>query len=174
MSSLNPFGIFGFGAADSTMTGEVMPGVGMTPGVDCMPGMMPGDGFGMPGMMPDAGFGMQSPGMYGGQGVVFQPGFMGGGMSVGRMDYSGYVKYSRQQMLEGLRNYVINCNQGRVMISREEKLEETPQLLRHACADCGISYLQMLTFNIPEAGIQIPFYFCTSCGKLFYYKDFAV
>lgn len=91
---------------------------------------------------------------------------------MGRMDASGYVRYTRQQMLDGLRNYVVM--QTGVPISKEEKLPETPQFLRHACAQCGISSLQMLTFQIPEAGISIPFYFCTACGKLFYYKDFAV
>lgn len=89
--------------------------------------------------------------------------------------YSGQVcyapiKYSRQQMLDGLRNYVVMS--GQVPISREEKIEETPQLLRHACAPCGVSFLQMLNFSIPEVGVNIPFYFCTACGKLYYYKDF--
>lgn len=91
---------------------------------------------------------------------------------VGRVDSMGYVHYTRQQMLDGLRNYVIQNTQGRVPIAREEKLEETPQLLRHACAECGVSYLQMLQFPIPEMNLVIPFYFCTACGKLFYYKDF--
>lgn len=91
---------------------------------------------------------------------------------VGRMDASGYVKYTRQQMLDGLRNYVIM--QTRMTINKEEKILETPQVLRHACAECGVSKLQMLQFRIPEAGISIPFYFCTACGKLYYYKDFAI
>lgn len=91
---------------------------------------------------------------------------------MGRVDAMGYVKYSRQQMLDGLRNFVVM--QTHMPISKEEKIPETPALLRHACAQCGISQLQMLQFNIPESGITIPFYFCTACGKLFYYKDFAI
>lgn len=121
--------------------------------------------FGMMGQQAGAGYsmyGVMPPGVGMSQGYGFQ----------GRMDASGYVKYSRQQMLDGLRNFVIM--QTRVPISKEEKLEETPQFLRHACAQCGVSQLQMLQFNIPEAGISIPFYFCTACGKLFYYKDFSL
>ena len=142
-----------------------------------IPGQYPPDGMmpGYPGMDMGMGAGMDMQGGYPMQGGMVgyppmtpqYPGYM-----AGRMDASGYVKYTRAQMLDGLRNYVIMCNNGRVPISKEEKLEETPPLLRHACAECGVSQLQMLTFNIPEAGVQIPFYFCTACGKLFYYKDF--
>lgn len=140
------------------------PSMGMDMGLGMDAGMgVPGMGAGMPGM----GMGMPGFGMQGGFPMTYQ-------QPIGRLDYSGYVKYTRQQMLDGLRNYVIMANQGRVPISKEEKIEETPQVLRHACADCGVSYLQMLTFNIPEAGVQIPFYFCTACGKLYYYKDFYV
>ena len=135
----------------------------MMPGMTGYPGMDMGMGMGMQGGYPMSGGMVGFP-----TGIPQFPEYM-----AGRMDASGYVKYTRAQMLDGLRNYVIMCNNGRVPISKEEKLEETPQLLRHACAECGVSQLQMLTFNIPEAGIQIPFYFCTACGKLFYWKDFA-
>lgn len=167
---MNIFGVFGGMFGPSGGMGQPDIGVGMNVmpqdasmyGAGMCMGMMPQDACMMPGFQDQGMFGV-APGMCG---YGYQP-------PVGRMDYSGFVKYTRQQMLDGLRNYVIMCNQGRIAISKEEKIDETPQLLRHACAECGVSHLQMLMFNIPEAGIQIPFYFCTACGKLFYYKDFA-
>lgn len=155
---MNPFGMFG--SEMIQQPGVMYDASGMP--LDTSMGY-PGGGMAMPmGGYPVGGMPMMGQ----------QYPSMGYQSPIGRMDYSGYVKYSRAQMLEGLRNYVVMANQGRVPISREEKLDETPQYLRHACAECGVSQLQMLQFNIPEAGVSIPFYFCTACGKLFYWKDF--
>lgn len=177
---MNPFDIFGgmFGGGMPVDDGSGMCGAPNMVGA-VQDAMLAGQivaGMQQDAMLAGQAIGMQQAAMFGGQPMGYPGQQIGFGYQppIGRMDYSGYVKYTRPQMLDGLRNYVIMSNQGKVMISREEKLEETPQLLRHACADCGISYLQMLTFNIPEAGVQIPFYFCTACGKLYYYKDFYV
>ena len=89
---------------------------------------------------------------------------------VGRVDRQGMVHYTRSQYIEGLRAYVINSSG--IQISSEERIEESPNLLRHACAVSRISMLPICYFNVPETGVQIPFYFCMSCGKLFYVKDF--
>jgi hypothetical protein len=88
---------------------------------------------------------------------------------VGSVDRFGNVKYTRAQIIQGLRDYVMN-NSG-VMISKEEKIDDTPQLLRHACAEAKISQLGINYFYVPEMGLQIPFYFCTACGKLFYPRE---
>lgn len=155
------FGSFFGGQPDMTVQDPSMMGMAGGMGLPCYDmGMMQGQLSGVYA----GGVGMPMGGM--------APGMIGMQMPCGTIDCAGYVKYTRQQMLDGLRNYVIMNTQGRVPISRAEKIEETPQLLRHACAECGVSRLQMLVFNIPEAGVQIPFYFCTACGKLFYYKDF--
>lgn len=82
------------------------------------------------------------------------------------------IRYSRGQMLQGLRDFVVNISQ--TAISREERIEDTPQVLRHACAPSGVSGLGVNHFPIPEMNVNIPFYFCKSCGKLYYYKDFSL
>ena len=89
---------------------------------------------------------------------------------MGRVDKYGMVHYTKAQILDGLRNYVI-ANTGR-QITREEKLEETPQLLRHACAEAKITNLPLSNFYVAEMNVSVPFYFCQACGKLFYLKDF--
>ena len=97
-----------------------------------------------------------------------------------QMDYGqqmsyGYnqkpIKYSRMQIINGMRDFVL-ARTG-VCVSKEQKIEDCPDLLRHACVEVGdISQLQRNNFDIPEMGLSIPIYFCTACGKLYYYKDF--
>lgn len=89
---------------------------------------------------------------------------------MGRVDKYGMVHYTKAQILDGLRNYVM-ANTGR-QITKEEKLEETPQLLRHACAEAKITNLPLSNFYVAEMNVSVPFYFCQACGKLFYLKDF--
>lgn len=91
---------------------------------------------------------------------------------VGRVDRMGMVHYTRGQYIDGLRAYVMNSSG--IQITSEERIDETPSLLRHACAASRISMLPICYFNVPETGVQIPFYFCMSCGKLFYMKDFMI
>lgn len=91
---------------------------------------------------------------------------------VGRIDRMGMVHYTRGQYIDGLRAYVMNSSG--IQITSEERIDETPALLRHACAASRISMLPICYFNVPETGVQIPFYFCMSCGKLFYMKDFMI
>lgn len=80
------------------------------------------------------------------------------------------IRYTRGQYLDGLRNYVTNSSG--VAIMKEERIEDVPNLLRHACAEAKVSYLPKCQFYVPETGVTIPFYFCLACGKLFYFKDF--
>lgn len=82
------------------------------------------------------------------------------------------VRYTKQQYLDGLRNYVMQSTN--VYVTGEDKLEDFPQgLLRHACSKCGISFLSPNQFYVPETGVIIPFFFCTVCGKLFYLREFV-
>lgn len=110
---------------------------------------------------------MQEHGMYGQQ-MYSNP--------VGTVGRYGIVKYTKQEYLEGLRNYIIRSCNFQVVITKEEKIEDTPQRLRHCCAESKskIVMLDMLMFSVPETGMNIPFYFCRDCGKLFYYKDFMM
>lgn len=115
----------------------------------------------------DYGMGYNSG--YGNQGYDFGNQGYGYGQQ-GSVDRFGNVKYTKGQIIQGLRDYV-TMNTG-IPISAEEKIEDTPQLMRHACAAAKISQLGINYFCVPEMGLQIPFYFCTACGKLFYPKDF--
>lgn len=102
--------------------------------------------------------------MYGNQ--VMNP--YGGGV-----DQMGYVHYSRGQVLQMLRDYIV-MNTGKTIMC-EEKLDDLPMnSLRHCCAESRsiITNLSPYTFQLPEAGIQFQFYFCMDCCKLFYPKDF--
>lgn len=93
----------------------------------------------------------------------------------GRVDQMGYVHYSRGQVLQMLRDYVI-MNTGKTIVC-EEKLDDLPiGSLRHCCAESKsiITSLSPYTFQLPEAGIQFQFYFCMDCCKLFYPKDFMI
>lgn len=111
----------------------------------------------------------QSPNMIGMQpnmGMCQQP--------MGTIDRFGFIKYSRQQYLDILRNYVIiNCQ---VAISKEQPILETPDNLRHCCVESQskITMLPKLWCYIPETNMSIAFYFCRDCGKLFYFKDFML
>ena len=124
-------------------------------------------------------YGQQGQQMFGQQ---VQPMFnqQGQQMFGQQMDYGqqmgyGYnqkpIKYSRMQIINGMRDFVL-ARTG-VCVSKEQKIEDCPDLLRHACVEVGdISQLQRNSFDIPEMGLSIPIYFCTACGKLYYYKDF--
>lgn len=138
-------------------------------------GMMPMQGYNQ-GMMPMQGYTqgmMQDP--YS-QNIMMQQSMYGNQMMSpygGRIDQMGYVHYSRDQVLQMLRDFVV-MNTGKTIMC-EEKLDDLPMNnLRHCCAESKsiITNLCPYTFQLPEAGIQFQFYFCMDCCKLFYPKDF--
>lgn len=62
-----------------------------------------------------------------------------------------------------------------IQVSEVKHIEETPQRLRHACAYSPnlIEYLDMIPFSVPDEMIpdlNLPFYVCPHCGKLYVYK----
>ena len=168
-----------FGAAQAQAQSQMMNN--MQQGQNMMPmqdqygqGMMQGysqpmQGYGQ-GMMP-----MQDP--YN-QNMMMQQNMYGTQMMNpygGRIDQMGYVHYSRGQVLQMLRDYVV-MNTGKTIVC-EEKLDDLPMgSLRHCCAESKsiITSLSPYTFQLPEAGIQFQFYFCMDCCKLFYPKDFMI
>ena len=93
-----------------------------------------------------------------------------GQQSYGSMDRFGNIKYSKHEIIDAL-IYQIQCTTGRVVVE-QQKIEDTPDFLRHACAEAKISRLQRLSFPVYEMGIEVPFYFCLACGKLFYPSNF--
>lgn len=170
-----------FGAAQAQAQSQMMNNQNMMQGQGMMPmqgynqGMMPMQDFNQ-GMMPMQGYNqgmMQDP--YN-QNMMMQQSMYGNQMISpygGRVDQMGYVHYSRGQVLQMLRDFVV-MNTGKT-IMYEEKLDDLPMnSLRHCCAESKsiITNLSPYTFQLPEAGIQFQFYFCMDCCKLFYPKDF--
>lgn len=168
-----------FGAAQAQAQSQMMNNMQQSQGMMPMQdqygqGMMQGynqhmQGYGQ-GMMP-----MQDP--YN-QNMMMQQNMYGTQMINpygGRVDQMGYVHYSRGQVLQMLRDYVV-MNIGKTIVC-EEKLDDLPMgSLRHCCAESKsiITSLSPYTFQLPEAGIQFQFYFCMDCCKLFYPKDFMI
>lgn len=168
-----------FGAAQAQAQSQMMNNMQQSQGMMPMQdqygqGMMQGynkpmQGYGQ-GMMP-----MQDP--YN-QNMMMQQNMYGTQMINpygGRVDQIGYVHYSRGQVLQMLRDYVV-MNTGKTIVC-EEKLDDLPMgSLRHCCAESKsiITSLNPYTFQLPEAGIQFQFYFCMDCCKLFYPKDFMI
>lgn len=168
-----------FGAAQAQAQSQMMNNMQQNQGMMPMQdqygqGMMQGynkpmQGYGQ-GMMP-----MQDP--YN-QNMMMQQNMYGTQMINpygGRVDQMGYVHYSRGQVLQMLRDYVV-MNTGKTIVC-EEKLDDLPMgSLRHCCAESKsiITSLNPYTFQLPEAGIQFQFYFCMDCCKLFYPKDFMI
>ena len=150
-----------FGAAQAQAQNQMMQSKNMMQGQ----GMMPMQGYNQ-GMMQDpySQNMMMQQSMYGNQ--MMSP-------YGGRVDQMGYVHYSRGQVLQMLRDFVV-MNTGKTIMC-EEKLDDLPMNnLRHCCAESKsiITNLCPYTFQLPEAGIQFQFYFCMDCCKLFYPKDF--
>lgn len=168
-----------FGAAQAQAQSQMMNNMQQSQGMMPMQdqygqGMMQGynqhmQGYGQ-GMMP-----MQDP--YN-QNMMMQQNMYGAQMINpygGRVDQMGYVHYSRGQVLQMLRDYVV-MNTGKTIMC-EEKLDDLPMgSLRHCCAESKsiITSLSPYTFQLPEAGIQFQFYLCMDCCKLFYPKDFMI
>lgn len=160
-----------FGAAQAQAQNQMMNNQNMMQGQ----GMMSMQGYNQ-GMMPMQGYTqgmMQDP--YS-QNIMMQQSMYGNQMMSpygGRIDQMGYVHYSRGQVLQMLRDFVV-MNTGKTIMC-EEKLDDLPMNnLRHCCAESKsiITNLCPYTFQLPEAGIQFQFYFCMDCCKLFYPKDF--
>lgn len=160
-----------FGAAQAQAQSQMMQSQNMMQGQ----GMMPMQGYNQ-GMAQMQGYNqgmMQDP--YS-QNIMMQQSMYGNQMMSpygGRVDQMGYVHYSRGQVLQMLRDFVV-MNTGKTIMC-EEKLDDLPMNnLRHCCAESKsiITNLCPYTFQLPEAGIQFQFYFCMDCCKLFYPKDF--
>ena len=76
------------------------------------------------------------------------------------------MRYSRQEVL---------CEMERQLgfVTQRVTIDETPNTLRHACFNTGVTKLPMRTFSVPLEGggnIPYPFYYCPACGKLYVYR----
>ena len=83
---------------------------------------------------------------------------------------------TKGQVLQCLQNElsVFSVNNGGVAVSTMVKIDESPEVLRHACVNGGISHLQRQIYSCqtPVGVVQVPYFFCGICGKLFVYNDF--
>lgn len=80
------------------------------------------------------------------------------------------IRLTKGMVLSELRTYVSSSTN--TCISKEERLEETPNTLRHACAYNKVSFLPIMYFNLPAFNFSTPYFYCSCCGKLYYPKDF--
>lgn len=123
------------------------------------------------------GDGLQQ-GYYNGSTQTMGVGYNAGGYpqqtptGMGRIDSYGAIRYSKAEILQCLRDYIFK--QTGMAVSREQKLEEEPDLLHHACAEAGVSFLGKCMFHVYDMNIAVPYYFCKACGKFYYYKDFYI
>lgn len=82
----------------------------------------------------------------------------------------GVTKYSKAQIYQLIRECVYANT--KVWVQQEEKIGEQPSLLRHACAGLGVVGLAPYYYTLPQTNVQVPFYFCTVCGKLYLPQEF--
>lgn len=98
-----------------------------------------------------------------------------GQMQMNQMQMQGQQmppKIPKYRMLELISQYV-QINTG-MAVQCVEKIHEAPDMIRHSCVPMGITTLQRYIFTAQSGWdtLQIPFYFCPQCGKLFIYQDY--
>lgn len=86
-------------------------------------------------------------------------------------DFYGWDKkhFSKSEILEALKYYI--TNQTNIYPTKIVKLDDYPQLVPHACVNGKVQKLIPNTFTLSEIGVQITYWFCMYCGKLFILKD---
>lgn len=93
----------------------------------------------------------------------------GFGQSMPTFNNLGIMMLRRDEKMMYLKSYIMR-NTG-LEVEVEQKIDEVPQFLRHACPVCGVVKLPMYSFCIQEAQFSIQFYFCNHCRKLYYPAD---
>lgn len=100
------------------------------------------------------------------------------GMAQNQMGYgmqgqcSGIPKLTKGQVLENMALFIYQNT--KVSVTKMEKIEEIPLSLRHACTQRGVCKLEKFTYQYPtQMGmVSVPFFFCSSCGKMYYCTDY--
>lgn len=82
------------------------------------------------------------------------------------------AKISKARIVDSIRQGVEITY--KVPVSKIEYIDETPETIRHSCPMTGIAILNREISNvmIGNAYLEIPYYFCPVCGKLYIYKNF--
>ena len=76
-------------------------------------------------------------------------------------------RYTKTEVYDSIKSYCCTNSSG---VSDMVKLDETPDVIKHSCVQTGVTFLQSLVWNVPipeEYYIQVPFYYCSCCGKLY-------
>lgn len=95
-----------------------------------------------------------------------------------RQDRYGMRKVNTVEARNELANYLC-ANTGKAVTQIREVLSDgiqntfgLPTLMRHCCAECGITQLPLNTYVVAYTNIQIPYYYCKGCGRLYVLHDF--
>lgn len=86
------------------------------------------------------------------------------------MQQSTMKRFTRAEVYQAIQ---LHCyQQTGVPVTNTVKLEDTPTQLRHSCFSTGITFLQQYTWQVlSDLGvINVPYYFCEKCGKLYVYN----
>lgn len=81
-----------------------------------------------------------------------------------------FRKFSKAEVIQAIQVYCYQ--QTGVSVSNVVRLEETPSQLRHSCLTTGVTQLNQYNWTVPTeyGSVQVPFYFCEKCGKLYVYN----
>lgn len=81
------------------------------------------------------------------------------------------MRVTRSQAVSAMQNDIMANGYN---ISQTVKIDETPDCIRHACAYKGVTFLQRQSYGVPTEDmgvIDLPWYFCEQCGKLYVYNS---
>lgn len=90
--------------------------------------------------------------------------------SIGYQQPQHFRRYSKSEVIQAIQ---MHCyQQTGVSVSNVVRLEETPSTLRHSCMETGIAHLPTYNWQVPTeyGSVNVPFYFCDKCGKLYVYS----
>ena len=81
-----------------------------------------------------------------------------------------FRRFTKAEVYQAIQEYCYQCTA--VMVSEMVKIEDFPDALRHSCFETGVAYLPKYIWRVPiEYGfVEVPYYFCSRCGKLYVSK----
>lgn len=79
-------------------------------------------------------------------------------------------RYSKAEIYQAIQQYCYQ--QTGVVVTNMVRIDDSVSNLRHSCLTTGVTYLPKYIWQVPsEMGvIEVPYYFCPQCGKLFVYN----
>jgi hypothetical protein len=84
--------------------------------------------------------------------------------------YGNFKPYTKSQLTQGLTQFVTMKYGGYPQLV--VKLDDcSAPSFKHACVRQGLILLNKQVFPVPEMGLEIPYYVCPQCGRLYYAPD---